>query len=137
MTAAREGEIPGSRFQAAATAAALGLSACAAAGVLQGVAFSEADPWLAADFLGGGFLLVFVAAVVVDWESEAEGPIPIWRRAGIRPSLALLTGTLLLLARPVPLPPLPIRLLAAAGAALAAAEVLQTIRRSRARARSA
>jgi hypothetical protein len=90
--------------------------------VLEAKAFLGNDPWIGADLVGAGFLLVFVAGVVA---RQGDGRAD--RSAGsgwIRGVVALLAGMTLLVVRPAPIPPPVVQGLAVAGAAFSVFEGL-------------
>lgn len=100
---------------------ALAVALCAGALVLETMAFLGRDPWIGADLVGAGFLLVFVSDVIVEPVRIADRP----RGSGWgRTIVALLVGMALLVVRPSPLPAPLVQGLAVAGAALSVFEGL-------------
>lgn len=87
--------------------------------LLQSVAFLRADPWLAADLVGAGLLLVFVSDVIVEPEADSAPTTALFRASWIPSLLALLLGLVLLVLRPAPLPPFVVQALAVLGAGVA------------------
>jgi hypothetical protein len=100
---------------------ALAVTLCLGALILETIAFLGGDPWIGADLVGAGFLLVFVSDVIVE-----PGPLagrPLGSRWG-RTFVTLLVGLGLLVVRPSPLPAAMVQGLAVAGAAISVFEGL-------------
>jgi hypothetical protein len=100
---------------------ALAVTLCAGALLLEALAFLGSDPWIGADLVGAGFLLVFVSDVVVE-PGRITG-----RRLGSgwgRTFVALGVGMGLLVVRPSPMPTAVVQGLAVAGAAFSVFEGL-------------
>jgi hypothetical protein len=100
---------------------ALAVALCAGALLLEAIAFVGSDPWVGADLVGAGFLLVFVSDVIVEPGRIAGRPLGSgWGRT----IAAVLVGLGLLVVRPSPLPTGIIHGLAVAGAAFSVFEGL-------------
>jgi FtsH-binding integral membrane protein len=100
---------------------ALAVALCAGALLLETIAFLGSDPWIGADLVGAGFLLVFVSDVIVEPGRIAGRPTGAgWGRAIV----ALLVGMALLVVRPSPMPHAVVQGLAVAGAAFSVFEGL-------------
>jgi hypothetical protein len=100
---------------------ALAVALCAGALLLEAIAFLGSDPWIGADLVGAGFLLVFVSDVIVEPGRIAGRPTGSgWGRAIV----ALLVGMGLLVVRPSPMPHAVVQGLAVAGAAFSVFEGL-------------
>ena len=96
---------------------------CAGALILEAIAFLGSDPWIGADLVGAGFLLVFVSDVIVEPGRIAGRPTGggwAWGRTIV----ALLVGMGVLVLRPSPMPPAVVQGLAVAGAAFSVFEGL-------------
>jgi hypothetical protein len=123
VSAAAEGKPGGERARTLAPPdLVLSVALCAVAVVLEAKAFLGNDPWIGADLVGAGFLLVFVAGVVAQ-QGDARTDRRV--RAGwVRGLVALLAGMALLFVRPAPIPPPVVQGLAVAGAAFSVFEGL-------------
>ena len=98
---------------------ALAVALCAGALILEAIAFLGSDPWIGADLVGAGFLLVFVSDVIVEPGRIADRPMGSgWGRTIV----ALLVGMALLVVRPSPMPTAVVQGLAVAGAAFSVFE---------------
>jgi hypothetical protein len=123
MSAAADGKPGGERARSLAPPdLVLSVALCVVALILEAKAFLGNDPWIGADLVGAGFLLVFVAGVVA---RQGDGGAD--RSAGsgwVRGLVALLAGMSLLVVRPAPMPPAVVQGLAVAGAAFSVFEGL-------------
>ena len=100
---------------------ALAVALCAGALILETIAFLGSDPWIGADLVGAGFLLLFVSDVIVEPGRIAGRPMGSgWGRTIV----ALLVGMTLLVVRPSPMPTAVVQGLAVAGAAFSVFEGL-------------
>ena len=97
----------------------LAIALCAVALLLETLAIVGSDPWIGADLVGAGFLLVFVADVIVEPGGNAGRPMG-WGRAFV----ALVLGMGLLFVRPSPMPPALVQGLAVLGASFSLFEGL-------------
>jgi hypothetical protein len=125
MSAAAEGKPRGERARSLAPPdLVLSVALCVVAVVLEAKAFLENDPWIGADLVGAGFLLVFVAGVVArPWDGRTDRSVG---SGWVRGLVALLAGMSLLVVRPAPIPPGVVQGLAVAGAAFSVFEGLLT-----------
>jgi hypothetical protein len=102
----------------------LALALCIVALILEAVAFLGSDPWIGSDLVGAGFLLVFVADVIVEPETIGTRTIQRLSAGWGRALVALVIGIVLLLVRPSPMPPPVVQGLAVVGAAFSVFEGL-------------